>query len=389
MGIRINGLLRVTKEIREDLRRGVPPDERDEFMEKLRLVLFRVEEILDAYGVTEADLPRPSRNAVRFLRGIEPGDVPEPRPGEKAPSRAVLVSGIVSVGNRIADRLWEERAELETRGSFRDSLQREIAGHTDAIEEICGDQGGDPSGLSVRSRRVYCWLRFLADGENVLRHVSAIRRAERAVPPEDEGAVRIDLVNTSALTRTRRGRTLTRVYCSEGFVDAGPELWTSVMRLALDRNGTDRRRVREYTDSEEFAEVMIDLEARAAPKGSETGVHHDLGAAFERVNAAYFGGRQSRPTIHWNSAPTVRKLGHYVPSRDTVMLSVVLDAPDVPRHVVEFILYHELLHRELGAERQGGRFVVHSKRFRQEERRFERYAEAVAFLGGLVRRLRG
>ena len=62
------------------------------------------------------------------------------------------------------------------------------------------------------------------------------------------------------------------------------------------------------------------------------------------------------------------------------MLSVVLDAPDVPGHVVEFILYHELLHRELGAERQGGRFVVHSKRFRAEERRFERYGEAVAFL---------
>jgi antirestriction protein ArdC len=80
------------------------------------------------------------------------------------------------------------------------------------------------------------------------------------------------------------------------------------------------------------------------------------------------------------------EFGHYEPATDTVRLSRRLDSPDVPPFVLEHVMHHELLHRVLGAERRGDRRRYHSARFRREERRFEGYPEAEAFLEKLAER---
>jgi hypothetical protein len=55
-----------------------------------------------------------------------------------------------------------------------------------------------------------------------------------------------------------------------------------------------------------------------------------------------------------------------------------LDAADVPRFFVEFIVYHEMLHAARGQEgERNGRRVVHSKEFRAAERNFAQYKEAI------------
>src|SRR5262249_55996835 len=96
---------------------------------------------------------------------------------------------------------------------------------------------------------------------------------------------------------------------------------------------------------------------------------HDRNEIFARVNAAYFGGLMPRPTLAWNRTLTARKFGHYQPGRDTVMISVTLDAPDVPDYVVDFVMYHELLHKKHGSMNVNGRRLAHSPAFRAEERR--------------------
>jgi hypothetical protein len=45
------------------------------------------------------------------------------------------------------------------------------------------------------------------------------------------------------------------------------------------------------------------------------------------------------------------KMGHYDFIRDTVMLSVTLDAPDVLDYVVDYVMYYELLHKKLGQQK--------------------------------------
>jgi predicted metal-dependent hydrolase len=58
------------------------------------------------------------------------------------------------------------------------------------------------------------------------------------------------------------------------------------------------------------------------------------------------------------------------------MLSVTLDDPSVPAYVVDFVLYHELLHKKHGSNLVNGRRLAHSSGFRAEERQFAEYAAA-------------
>jgi hypothetical protein len=179
------------------------------------------------------------------------------------------------------------------------------------------------------------------------------------------------------------------IRCSEGFIDAPRELWQVLIADATGAGTAEGRlAVREYGESEEFAEVIFDLDSRASPDAEATGVHYDLSASFDRVNSTYFGGRLSMPKLHWNELPTIRKFGHYRRSRDSVMVSIALDDPRVPEFVVDSVVHHELLHRVLGVEFRDGRMFTHSPRFRREERCFARYAEAQAFLRKLAASLR-
>lgn len=53
-----------------------------------------------------------------------------------------------------------------------------------------------------------------------------------------------------------------------------------------------------------------------------------------------------------------------------------LAQPDVPGYFVEAVLFHEMLHHVLGYERSRGRRVLHSRRFRDWESRYEHAEQA-------------
>ena len=73
-------------------------------------------------------------------------------------------------------------------------------------------------------------------------------------------------------------------------------------------------------------------------------------------------------------------LGHYDPPHNTIVLSRILDGPNTPRVAVEYVLFHEMLHLRYPAEHKGARRRVHTREFKQAEKRFERLAEAQAAL---------
>jgi hypothetical protein len=59
----------------------------------------------------------------------------------------------------------------------------------------------------------------------------------------------------------------------------------------------------------------------------------------------------------------------------------------VPQSFVEFIVYHELLHHVIPPARVKGRYQIHSAAFRQREREFPAYAEAIVWRQQSLRRL--
>jgi hypothetical protein len=117
---------------------------------------------------------------------------------------------------------------------------------------------------------------------------------------------------------------------------------------------------------------------------SAKGRVYDLGELFADLNARYFGGQLERPVLSWSQRPTRRVLGHHDHVHGAIVISTTLDDPGLPRLLVEYVLYHEMLHVKHPARVVGGRTRYHSGAFRQEERRFERFDEAVKQLEKLA-----
>ena len=114
--------------------------------------------------------------------------------------------------------------------------------------------------------------------------------------------------------------------------------------------------------------------------GSPQGLHYDLEALFDDLNQRFFQGWMGRPNLSWAQAAARRNLAHYDPAHNAILVSRVFDSPRIPREVLEYVLYHEMLHLRFPVRMRGSRRCVHSAEFRQEERRFPGWAEAEAAL---------
>jgi len=110
------------------------------------------------------------------------------------------------------------------------------------------------------------------------------------------------------------------------------------------------------------------------------GHHFNLDAMFQAINARYFANSIAKPKLGWSMQQSRTILGHYDASHHAIAISRRLDRADMPDHVVEYVLYHEILHIKHPVEHQGATRRIHTRSFKQEEKLFEEYAEAKAFL---------
>src|ERR1700686_301187 len=76
---------------------------------------------------------------------------------------------------------------------------------------------------------------------------------------------------------------------------------------------------------------------------SSRGKVYDLGEMFTALNASYFAGQLDRPVLSWSRRRTRRVLGHHDHVHGAIIISTTLDDSRVPRFVVEYVLYHEML----------------------------------------------
>ncbi len=114
----------------------------------------------------------------------------------------------------------------------------------------------------------------------------------------------------------------------------------------------------------------------AAPKagtGSPHGRHYDLLELFHLLNQRYFSNKLPVPAISWSSQFNRRRLGSYDPLQKRLMVTRMLDHSEIPRFVVEGILYHEMLHILHPVEHQNGRRIIHSREFKNDEKKFEQH----------------
>lgn len=275
---------------------------------------------------------------------------------------------------------WRNRlADSPPTGAQVHAAAARLGELADAIRRTTEGRGGSLGSLPVRTRRAYQWLAVLADEDALRRHVAAQARLRR-VSPLDRVLGRSPngcLFVTGHLFSRRAGG---RLIAHQAFMDAPSDVLDALVRAAARDRGAERV-VRAYAAGGAFASALRSMDALL---GSEfpaaTGSLVAIEALYHELNARHFGGALGAPRIRWGARLTRRKLGHYDPASDVIELSRTLDLPDTPPLLVEFVLYHEMLHRRLGVVRTGRRVRAHTREFRRAERAFPDYDAAMELL---------
>ena len=245
-----------------------------------------------------------------------------------------------------------------------------------------------PADLPAPSRAAYAWMEFLTDEENLHRHCQVVSQGlelaeaiAKSHSPKSSSLL-IELVHCSAVYKAKITPQLTHIQLSEGFIAAEKELIRSVMESVLIKKTPETKNlIRRFANSEAYREIILELDLIAQVFSENAqGEHYDLDELFTVVSQEYLDSSFVKPRLCWNSILTTRKLGHYESARDRVVLSPSLDRKEIPSFVVEFVLYHELLHKHHGVEWLNGKRMVHTPAFRRSEKKFRCYDQAIAFL---------
>lgn len=122
--------------------------------------------------------------------------------------------------------------------------------------------------------------------------------------------------------------------------------------------------------------------------GSDLGQYFDLSLIFDDLNRRYFRERLVKPVLTWSARKTYRILGHHDATHNTIVVSRSLDAKGVPRFVVEYIVFHEMLHIHHPTVHHNGRRYNHTAAFRRDEEKFEHFHAAEQWIEDNVRRLK-
>jgi predicted metal-dependent hydrolase len=113
---------------------------------------------------------------------------------------------------------------------------------------------------------------------------------------------------------------------------------------------------------------------------SARGHYYHLEEIFEDLNRRFFHGLMGRPQLTWSRNHARNSLGHYDPAHNTIVISRVFDHPQVPRYVVDYIVFHEMLHLKHPVKLRGSRRCVHSQEFLADEKMFPEMERAKKFV---------
>ncbi len=149
----------------------------------------------------------------------------------------------------------------------------------------------------------------------------------------------------------------------------------------------DWLRIYEQFRRDPAVEAMV--RARRIRRGKKimrtTGKYHDLRLYYRQINRQYFNSQIDLNAIGWSERRSWTRLGHFDPIHRTITISPVLDSRELPRKVLKYLVYHELLHAVFEEESRGARKNYHFQSFREAERAYPDYAAAKKLLNEFCR----
>jgi hypothetical protein len=110
----------------------------------------------------------------------------------------------------------------------------------------------------------------------------------------------------------------------------------------------------------------------SGPKGEV----YDLEEIFQRLNGQFFDGLLGMPRLGWSRGASRSMLGHFDPSHNAIIISRIFDQPGRPPLALEYVMFHEMLHLRYPVDHHGARRRVHTRDFREAEKKFPQLKEA-------------
>lgn len=167
------------------------------------------------------------------------------------------------------------------------------------------------------------------------------------------------------------------------------EALATILVAKLFRRAPDQGAVARYRRYLNRPEMRRTLHLVKQQRGRKTilppaGRLFDLEEIFNEINFEYFYGLMARPQLGWSLRPSRTTLGHYDPSHNAIVLSSLLDSEQAPRRLVRYVMFHEMLHLRYPTEHRGAKRCVHTPEFKQAEKQFAEYREALAELKRFV-----
>lgn len=391
--VRIKGAVKTAERVKSQLQHGINPQEVDSFKAFVLNSLHTIEKICIEANTTADSLPTRSRKAYYYLKNIDWHNLPLTERSREEPVSIPTPIPTLRIKNIIKQQKNIQQQIGQLKPNDADSQLESISqALTDCIREIdrvCEQNKLTPAALTTPNRKAYAWMKFLTDKDNLKLHSLTTQRvknlANQAIKAQksDISEIQVTITNYNGLYKYKKNRQGTiELQLSEGFIQADDQVLEAIINTSIrGNNPQDKQLIRHFSSTEAYSDIILELDL-IADLDAETpqGNYYDLEALFHPINQEYFAGKMVKPRLTWNKTLTHRKLGHYEPLRDRVVMSRTLDNSQVPQIVVELVLYHELLHKHHGAKLLNGKRMVHTTEFRRSERQFRHYQEAQQWL---------
>jgi hypothetical protein len=252
-----------------------------------------------------------------------------------------------------------------------------------------------PARLPLPSYRAYIWISYLAEKDHLMSHLQALADFFRLTNETQmrnpilsryrRHPVNLTIFYIPYIYRTQVKGYQIDLTIHEPMIAAPTEIKRDLLLAALDGNKASLRTIKKYCSSVPYhrMETMI-RGITSAPSSSPAGINVDLNLVFDRVNLEYFQGVLEKPQLSWSQKKSYRRLGTYAAQTDTVTISRTFDDGSSPDYAVDFIMYHELLHKKMGVKRANSGKHNHTKIFKEYEKRFRFFAQANEFINHLA-----
>jgi len=291
-------------------------------------------------------------------------------------------------------------AELCLNNSFKDSinssnpkviiLHEKVIEICKKVEEICLKRNGTPADLPNPSYLAYQWFHFLREKKWLLSHLHGLIEFQEILNTQGKNplsrinplSVHLELKNFNYLFRLKQKKQVILLEVNECFISAPREIKELLCSSAFGRGRSKKNHLlKEYSKSQEYQKIsQALLSDNKINRISQKGRFFDLEAIFESLNQKYFKGMLERPRLTWSARRSRRRLGYFHPESDAITISRSLDDKGTQSLLIEYILYHEMLHKALGIRESNGRRYAHTREFKIAEKKFKEYPRAIEMM---------